>query len=76
MDHDINQDYLFTLIWEIVPGANKKYNAYITMIIQILSTVMVKTTSLILFALMQRIYVYFICAKYSFSDCEINIKIA
>ena len=38
MDHDVNQDYLFTLIWEIVPGANKKYNAYIAIIIQFLST--------------------------------------
>ena len=33
-DHNINQDYQFTLIWEIWLGTNKKYNAYIAIIMK------------------------------------------
>ena len=70
-DHDVNQDYLFTLIWEIWPGANKKYDTYIVIKIQILSTDMEWNFSFDL----KWTYANDLCTfnevEYCFSGCEI-----
>ena len=70
-DHDVIQDYLFTLIWEIWPGANKKYDTYIVIKIQILSTDMEWNFSFDL----KWTYANDLCTfnevEYCFSGCEI-----